>query len=112
VETLKSEVSNEGIVLSLLSEDYFNSQICLLEMGATWVLSKLHIPILIPPLNFKSLNGVINSTQGFQVTDKLKWSSLKNDLEQLFDLDPLPEDKWEPQRDAILDRIRNLLPTE
>lgn len=81
-------------------------------MGATWVLSKLHIPILIPPLNFKSLNGVINSTQGFQVTDKLKWSSLKNDLEQLFDLDPLPEDKWEPQRDAILDRIRNLLPTE
>ncbi|MCE7058122.1 toll/interleukin-1 receptor domain-containing protein [Algoriphagus sp. AGSA1] len=111
VETLKTEVSAEGIVISLLSDNYFTSQICLLEMGATWVLSKLHIPILIPPLNFKSVNEVINATQGFMITDKLKWSTLKKDLEQLFDIDPLPYEKWEPQRDAILDRISKLLPS-
>tara|TARA_R110002020_G_scaffold105483_5_gene246075 strand:+ start:1099 stop:1944 length:846 start_codon:yes stop_codon:yes gene_type:complete len=111
VETLKTEVSGEGIVISLLSDNYFTSQICLLEMGATWVLSKHHIPILIPPLNFKSVNEVINAIQGFMITDKLKWSTLKKDLEKLFDIDPLPEDKWEPQRDAILDRISKLLPS-
>lgn len=112
VETLRSEVSNEGVVISLLSKNYFSSQICLLEMGATWVLSKLHIPVLIPPLTFKDINDVINSTQGFQILDRLRWSSLKRELEKLFDLEPLPEDKWESQRDSILARIEKLLPTE
>lgn len=112
VETLRSEVSNEGMVISLLSENYFGSQICLLEMGATWVLSKLHIPILIPPLTFKDTNEIVSATQGFQILDGLRWSSLKCDLEKLFGLDPLPEDKWEAQRDSILARIEKLLPTE
>lgn len=112
VETLRSEVSNEGVVISLLSKNYFSSQICLLEMGATWVLSKLHLPILIPPLTFKDINDVINSTQGFQILDRLRWSSLKREIEKLFDLEPLPEDKWEAQRDSILARIEKLLPTE
>lgn len=111
VETLKTEVSGEGIVISLLSDNYFTSQICLLEMGATWVLSKLHILILIPPITFKDTNNVINTTQGFQISDMLKWSSLKRELERLFEIEPLPEDKWEPQRDAILERISKLLPS-
>ncbi|MDP2041844.1 MAG: toll/interleukin-1 receptor domain-containing protein [Algoriphagus sp.] len=109
VETLKSVVSSDGIVLSLLSENYFNSQICLLEMGATWVLSKFHIPILIPPLLFKTVNEMINTTQGFVIIDKHRWTSLKGQLEKLFDLEPLDGDKWEPQRDAILARIEKHL---
>ncbi|GAB3217314.1 toll/interleukin-1 receptor domain-containing protein [Algoriphagus aestuariicola] len=109
VETLKSEVSRDGVVISLLSRHYFTSQICLLEMGATWVLSKLHVPVLIPPLTYDETNGVINTTQGFQILDRLKWSSLKRDLEKLFDLEPLDGDKWEPQRDAIISRIEKLL---
>ncbi|WP_075350491.1 toll/interleukin-1 receptor domain-containing protein [Algoriphagus marinus] len=109
VETLKSEVSSEGVVISLLSNNYFTSQICLLEMGATWVLSKLHIPILIPPLTFKDTNDLINANQGFQILDELRWSSLKQDLEKLFGLEPMDGDKWEPQRDTILDRINKLL---
>gem|GEM_PF-1069820 len=112
IETLKKEVSSEGIVLSLLSENYFKSQICLLEMGATWVLTKFKIPILIPPMVFKSVNELISTTQGFDVTNGVMWSSLKKMLEKRFELAPLPEDKWEPQRDAILDRIQTHLPTD
>lgn len=106
IQTLKQEIGHEGVVLSLLTENYLQSQICLCEMGAAWVLSKKHIPIRVPPLTFKELNEIISTTQGFEITNSVSWSSLKKTLEKEFDLIPLPEDKWEPQRDAILVRIK------
>ncbi|MGY6743610.1 MAG: toll/interleukin-1 receptor domain-containing protein [Cecembia sp.] len=108
-KTLKSEIGSKGLVLSLITKNYFESQICLCELGAAWVLSKKHIPILVPPLTFKDVNEIIATSQGFEITDPVKWSSLKKVLEKDFGLSPLPEDKWEPQRDAILGRIKNIL---
>ncbi|PZX50129.1 toll/interleukin-1 receptor domain-containing protein [Algoriphagus chordae] len=112
VEFLRKEVSGEGMVISLLSEEYFKSEVCMLEMGGTWVLSKFHIPILIPPMSFSRLNTVLKITQGLTVTDKLKWSTLKSQVESFFELDPIPGDVWEGKRDAILSRIVKLLSTE
>jgi len=71
-KTLKSEVSGDAIVLFVLSENYFQSNISLCEMGAAWVLSKQHIPILIPPMDYKKMDGVIPLTQGFKIGEKQK----------------------------------------
>lgn len=108
VQTLKREISGGSFVITLLTENYFQSEICLCELGAAWVLSKKHIPILVPPLSFKEVNEIISTSQGFDITNSVNWSSLKRLLEKDFELTPLPEDKWEPQRDAILARIKQL----
>jgi hypothetical protein len=88
LQTLKSEVSGEVIVLFVLSPNYFESEICLCEMGAAWVLSKKHIPILIPPFDFSDMQGVIPLTQGFKVDNKHRWTELKTELEGIFNLSP------------------------
>jgi hypothetical protein len=109
LETLKSEVSGEVIVLFVLSENYFQSNISLCEMGAAWVLSKKHIPVLIPPVQFNDIVGVIPLTQGLKIGEKHKWTQLKSQLEILFNLTPKASEIWESRRDEILSRIENLL---
>lgn len=109
LEKLKSEISGEVIVLFVLSENYFQSRVSLCEMGASWVLSKKHVPILIPPVEFKDIAGVIPLTQGLRIGDKHKWTQLKTQLETLFNLSPKGPQIWETRRDEILERIEKLL---
>lgn len=108
LQTLKSEVSGEVIVLFVISENYYKSTVSLCEMGAAWALSKKHIPILIPPLDYDDMEGVIPLTQGFKITDKHKWTQLKSQLEPLLGISPKAPEIWESRRDEILERVENL----
>jgi hypothetical protein len=110
LQTLKSEVSGEVIVLFVVSENYYKSAVSLCEMGAAWALSKRHIPILIPPLDYVDMKGVIPLTQGFHVNERHKWTTLKTKMETLFNLTPKAPEIWESRRDEILARIEKLLP--
>jgi hypothetical protein len=112
VQKLKSTISSECVVVSLISPNYYRSAVCLCEMGAAWVLSKTHFPILVPPLTFAKVKGVIPTTHGIMITDTARWSELKEELEKIFELPPIPGAKWEGKKKDILDRIENLLPTK
>lgn len=111
LQTLKSEISGDVIVLFVLSPNYFDSYISLCEMGAAWVLSKKHIPLLIPPVEFTDMQGTIPLTQGFKVDNKHRWTQLKSQLETLFNLSPKAPEIWESRRDEILERIQALFTT-
>ncbi|MGV6831280.1 MAG: hypothetical protein ACWA5P_06945, partial [bacterium] len=66
LDAIKDELSSESLVLFVLTTNFYKSPICMCEMGATWVLSKEHIPIVVPPLDFSDVEGVIPLTQGFK----------------------------------------------
>ena len=52
LEQIKQELSSEVLVLFVLTQNFYESKICLCEMGAAWALSKNHVPIVVPPLNY------------------------------------------------------------
>lgn len=111
VETLKTTISSEGVVISLLSNNYYRSAVSLCEMGAAWVLSKKHYPLIIPPLTFRKVKGIIPTKHGIMINDSEMWSELKDELEKVFELTALPGAKWESRKKDILERIEKLLPT-
>lgn len=112
VETLKAKISTEGVVISLISENYYKSPVSLCEMGATWVLSKSHFPIVLPPLTFEEIKGVIPTKHSIMINDSERWSELKEELEKIFELTPIPVPKWDGKKKDILDRIDKLLHTK
>jgi len=92
----------------ILSRNFYESPVCLCEMGATWVLANEHIPVLVPPLDYSDVKGVIPLTQGLKINDPLKLNSLKTKIEKLFTIEkPLSFSTWERKRDRILSRIKN-----
>ena len=112
LERIKTELDDEVLVLFVLSENFYKSPICLCEMGATWIKTNYHIPILIPPFDFKDIQGVIPSIQGFKLNDEMKLNSFKEKVESLLSI-PNSNDfsTWERKRDRVLKRINEKVTT-
>lgn len=110
LDRIKDELSSDTLVFFILSKDFYNSPVCLCEMGATWVLSKEHIPMIIPPLDFNDIKGVIPGIQGLKITDSLKLNSLKEKIEKLFLIsNGSTFSTWERKRDRIVKRIEEII---
>jgi TIR domain len=106
---LREELDDRILVLFVLSKNFYASPISLCEMGATWVKTNEHIPILIPPFSFKDILGVIPLTQGFMIDDSLKLNLFKSKIEEIFSLTPIDYSTWERKRDRALARIKNMI---
>ncbi|EGQ9063826.1 toll/interleukin-1 receptor domain-containing protein [Vibrio parahaemolyticus] len=110
LDAIKTELSSDSMVLFLLSEHFYKSPVCMCEMGAAWVLSKEHIPIVVPPLTYSDIQGVLPLTQGMLLTDSLKLNSFKEKIEKTFNItNGLSFSTWERKRDRVCSRLEKIL---
>jgi hypothetical protein len=106
---LKTELEGDVFALFMLSDNFYNSPVCLCEMGAVWIKSNKQIPILIPPFDFSSVQGVFPGSLGFKLDDKKQLNNFKSELESYFKLTPINFTRWEEKRDEYLSKIEVLL---
>lgn len=106
---LKTELEGDVLALFMLSDNFYKSPVCLCEMGAVWIKSNKQIPILIPPFDFNSVQGVFTGSLGFKLDDKKQLNNFKSDLESYFKLTPINYTRWEEKRDEYLSKIEILL---
>jgi len=110
LETIKQELSAEVLVLFVITKNFYESKVCLCEMGAAWALSKGHIPIVVPPLSYSDIQGVIPLTQGMLINDVPKLNSLKEKLENDFSFEQkIGLNNWERKRDRFVNNINKLI---
>ena len=105
LDAIKKEIQSGAVVIFLLSKNFYNSPVCLAEMGAAWVLDSDMIPLVLPPFEFRDVKGVIPFTQGMMVNDELGVHDLAETLEDLFGLSAKRGAVWEADRDRILAAI-------
>ncbi|MES2381117.1 MAG: toll/interleukin-1 receptor domain-containing protein [Bacteroidota bacterium] len=106
---LKTELEGNVFALFILSDNFYKSPVCLCEMGAVWIKSSKQIPILIPPFDYNSIQGVFPNSLGFKMDDKKQLNSFKSELESYFNLTPINITRWEEKRDEYLLKINELL---
>ncbi|OFY86572.1 MAG: hypothetical protein A3F72_08835 [Bacteroidetes bacterium RIFCSPLOWO2_12_FULL_35_15] len=111
-ERLKRELTSDVFVLFILTDNFYSSPVCLCEMGATWIMTKEQVPILIPPFDFSKVQGVFPNALGFYINDKSGLNNLKIKLEQEFNLDPINPNRWEDKRDKFLMEINRPIRTD
>lgn len=82
-------------------------------MGAAWIKTTAHIPVLIPPFKFNDIKGVIPQTHGIMLDETHGLNSLKVKIEELFAITPDNNPSiWERRRDGILKQIKAAIPKE
>ncbi|SET94797.1 toll/interleukin-1 receptor domain-containing protein [Hymenobacter actinosclerus] len=110
---IKTEISEGVLVVFAMSRQFLDSPTCLCEMGAAWVLSRLHIPVVIPPFRFSDIRGVIPLTQGTTINDPREINVFAKRVADTFGLpSPLQNPTWERKRDRILDIINERIARE
>lgn len=88
-DVLKEELLQSQLVFCFVSDNYKESEVCLNEMGAAWVLLEKEnvIPLLLPNCSFKKLGFLDRDRLGFKVTDQEKMLVLLQDLSKLLKLE-------------------------
>lgn len=101
VDFIEAQIQSPKLVLMVITTNYLKSKFCLCEMGAAWALSHKGIPLLVEPVGFEELDGVVTSTQAVKMSDPLAMSALKDVIAQRLKLSANTAN-WEKKRDAFI----------
>ena len=79
---IQNEMSNDNLfVIMMLSQNYYDSYMCLNEMGAAWIKKSKYQSILLPGFNFPDIQGAIDPRDiCFKLDDPENRNYALNDL--------------------------------
>ncbi|MCR5868504.1 toll/interleukin-1 receptor domain-containing protein [Aquincola sp. J276] len=109
VDHIKSEIQSPKAVIALISPNYLASQFCLCELGATWAMSHQMFPLLIPPLKYSDVQGVMTALQLTKVNHKDDLNQLRDQLQTVLSSKGAPTARWENKRDKFLNGLPSIL---
>ncbi len=105
---------NDVFMVIIHSPRYYQSAICLNEMGASWVLGTKFASFMTRDCDYKHMCGVINhekicinpNNEAEMLNAHL--NDFKNDLLSHFGLGGVDENKWENARQQFVDAVKAL----
>lgn len=114
---IRNEMSNDSLfVIMMLSKNYYNSPVCLNEMGAAWVKRSAYQSILLPGFKYSEIEGAVNPRDISLSLDDDKekrnyaLNGFKDRIIIHLGLDVIDQSLWERFRDKFteeVDRIPN-----
>jgi hypothetical protein len=108
ISFIKNQIQTPKIVFLLISQNYMCRDFCLAELGATWAMSHLAIPIIVPPVEFDNLKAVLTGLQAVKISSVDGWNEILPILEQQLDKKANVA-RWHVKRDKFLAAIPDLI---
>lgn len=100
-------------VVFMLSNNYYESPVCLNEMGAAWVLKSEYTSILLPGFEYREIKGAVNPNKiGMKLDDeeellKKRLGELKNLISKEFGIS-VPDMRWEKKRNDFIEVMKKI----
>jgi hypothetical protein len=86
---IRSALRIAKVVIAVVTPTYLERPFTMAELGAAWAADTL-IPILVPPIDFDTLEGVLSGVQCIRITDKVRIAEIYD----RFDLGDLNKERW------------------
>lgn len=109
LEDIKSRINDPELVISVVSKNYYASEFCLCELGATWAMSKNHLPLIVPPLQFKDVSGVLKTTESTFIDDEVELDEFGDAICKFLELDAKNTARWNSKKRAFLGAIKPII---
>ncbi len=102
---IKKQLEQVELVLTIITENFLESQFCLTELGASWIMKKVYT-IIVPPITFGDVRTILGEIQFANITDKSSLNELRDGLIKILDVSlPVPTARWEVKRDQFLEKF-------
>lgn len=88
ISTIKEQIQTPTIVLMLISQNYLVKPFCIAEAGACWAMSHVAIPILVPPVKYGDMDGVLQPKQAMKLTSVDDWHAILEEIKRNLKVDP------------------------
>ena len=109
VEHIKEEIQTPDLVVAIISENYLSSQFCMCELGASWAMSHNMLPVLVPPLEYADVQGVLKSTQLVRINDEKGLSQFASDVDDIFPKIKVNIPRWNAKQKNFIKALPKLM---
>ncbi len=108
VNHIKNALSEAKVVLLLITENYFNSQFCLAEIGACWISKDCVVPIIVPPVGYEKLKATLSLQQAWRIDNDDDLNSLADDICKPLKLE-VKYAQWGVEKGVFLRNVDTLI---
>lgn len=108
LEFLRSQISDAGLVLPLFTPAFFDSEVCLIEIGAMWGLRQRVFPVIVPPIDFARVEKLLGKVQGARIDQERGLSELHDRIVGVFGL-VAKTPMWNKKRQQFEEKLPSLL---
>lgn len=84
-KAIKDKLIGAVAVIQIISRNYKESEVCLNEMGAAWVLSNKVIPFILEPIHYDNVGFIHNTTQLLKLNDAEDLYKFQDDHPDLYE---------------------------
>jgi len=84
--TIKMELEKADIIILILTKNFYKSDFCSSENGATWILGKECIPILLDDLDYKDMKGFFGNNYSVAKPNEDEMLKVFHTLKKYFEL--------------------------
>lgn len=108
---IKERLMNTKITFLIITPNYKESEICLNEMGAAWVLNAIVIPLAVEPINYESVGVIMEVRQVEKILDGKALDRIKDIVREKLDIDPreILSDRWTEKKTEFITKVKNIL---
>lgn len=108
-ESIRAALGDSACVVALVSENFYASPFCMCELGGVWLAAKDFLPILVPPIDFNSLKGVLEGMHVSKLAASDDLDQLRDEIATLTGIKPHGTARWTERRDRFLSAFPDLI---
>lgn len=110
LDYIRNEFNDNIIVLFVMTKTFFERPACLCEVGAAWVKCTEHIPLIVPPINYGDVKGLINKNIKGIVLDKSdELDEFKDSIIKKLGLRDINSTQWNVAKKTFLTSINSFI---
>lgn len=109
--SIKDNILSAKINFLLISPNYKESEVCMNEMGAAWMTEALVIPLIIDPINYKTVGVIQEPTQIEKLLSDISLDRIRDIVKEELAIDDklIKSDRWTVKKKEFLSKVKKHL---
>lgn len=106
-DQIKDSLLCARINFLIITPNYKESEVCLNEMGAGWVTSAKVCPLIVEPINYKTVGIIQEPIQVEKLLDETSLDRIRDEVQALLEIAPalIKSDRWTTKKHEFIRRV-------
>lgn len=110
-QSIKTNIISAKINFLLISPNYKESEVCMNEMGAAWMTNAIVLPLIIDPINYRSVGVIQEPNQIEKLLEEKSLDRIKDIVQEVLEIESslIKSDRWTSKKKEFQIRVKNYL---
>ena len=113
-DSINESLLSAKINFLIITPNYKESEVCLNEMGAAWVTSSMVLPLIVEPINYKTVGVLQEPNQIEKLLDETSLDRIKDIVQEKLEIPSalVKSDRWSIKKKEFLLRVKKHIENE